>query len=166
MLFAPRALSLRRPEAIAARELHEQIIADGHCGPIQRFAVSPRLPTEAITPETLRPEHLDELTSLAEGCLEAIWHACLYAENARRTEEDRWDLQSVLVTAMNTGLRAGLFLWAGLENEILGAVRDRSRRNLWRRNDPKQRPPACRAATHSMLCVKHGTKCTFDQHGW
>ena len=72
-----------------------------------------------IMPETLLPEHLDELTGLAGACLLAVDSAKGIAEGLRGTDDDRWWLQERLLNAMTNGVRGRRMLDMGLEREIL-----------------------------------------------
>jgi len=87
--------------------------------PILKRVCRPYLPTEDIAPETLRPGHLDEVTALAQGCLETVSHVRSDVGRLHGHDDDRWWLQGSLLTAMNTGVRTMRFLAAGLRNEIV-----------------------------------------------
>jgi len=97
------------------------VISEGRCGPTQRFVCKPPIPTEELTPDKLQPGHLDELSSLARSCLEGVADVRGHAQRLVGNDDDRWWIQASLVSAMTTALRAGMFLSAGLEQEILQA---------------------------------------------
>ena len=93
----PSRSAARMRRSTAFSEEHKEAIAEGRCGPIQGFACQPFLPLEEIRQETLKPEHLDELHSLARGCLEAVWHVRHHASTLVDSDDDRWWIQTSLV---------------------------------------------------------------------
>ncbi len=105
---------------LTVTEAMKRMICEGDVGPTG-LLVEPYIPTLDLSPEDLRPEHLDELNELGGSGLIQVDCLVRLAQSPDDTPDLRWWLQWHLLNAMNNGVRMARLLDVGLDREILMA---------------------------------------------